>query len=176
MNPFPTLFSSCRRYRYTLWRQWDMQHDLVASQGGSAYDRTDQFLMVIALNPSTADETHDDPTVRRCIDYAQRWGFGGLCMTNLFGWRDTLPSRMKAAAEPVGVGNDVAIESVAAEAGLVLAAWGRHGTWLDRDKRVRELVGSMQCLGTNKDGTPKHPLYLSKELLPVRFDGSATDT
>lgn len=80
-------FSEDRKYRYTLWREWDMSDDMIATMPG--YDRTGEYLQVIGLNPSTADESKDDPTLRRCIDFAQRFGFGALCMTNLFAWRAT---------------------------------------------------------------------------------------
>ena len=87
MTPQPqnktATFSECRKYRYTLWRRWD---GLFASG----------YAMFIGLNPSTADETNDDPTIRRCIGYARDWGYGGLCMTNLFAFRATLPKNMKA--------------------------------------------------------------------------------
>ena len=101
-------FSPDRNYRYTLWRRW--------------LDRRPS-LMVIGLNPSTADETKDDPTVRRCICFARDWGFGALCMTNLFAFRATDPNLMKAAPEPIGDANNAALVLTAGQAGLVLAAW-----------------------------------------------------
>ena len=90
-RPRHAVFSPCRTYRYALSRVW-------------AADKP--YALFIGLNPSTADETLDDPTIRRCIDFAKRWGYGGLVMANLFAYRATNPSEMKAATDPVGVAND----------------------------------------------------------------------
>lgn len=142
-------FSPCLRYRYTLWREWDAALP---------------YLMVIGLNPSTADETKDDATIRKCIGFAKLWGFGSLCMTNLFAWRDTDPAKMKKALEPVGPENDAWLNESAAKAGMVLAAWGAHGGHLGRDKQVVEVIKStlaiLYCLRVTKDGFPGHPLYI----------------
>lgn len=83
--------SDCRTYRYELWRTWD---------------ESKPYAMFIGLNPSTADETEDDPTIRRCINFAKTWGYGGLCMTNLFAYRATQPEDMKRASDPIGNKND----------------------------------------------------------------------
>ena len=107
MNLFDTAiikgarFSDCRLYRYQLWRIWDEGRP---------------YLNVIGLNPSTADETRDDPTIRRCIDYAKRWNYGGLFMTNIFAFRATLPAVMKKQVEPVGSDNDHWLIETAANA------------------------------------------------------------
>ena len=85
------IFSGCRTYRYTLWRSWDR-------------DKGD--VMFIGLNPSTADETLNDPTVRRCINYAKSWGYGGIYMANMFAFRATDPKEMKQAKDPIGYRND----------------------------------------------------------------------
>ena len=149
------VFSDCRRYRYSLSRWW---HDSLP------------LLVVIGLNPSTADETQDDPTIRRCIGYARSWGYGGLVMLNLFAYRATSPRDMKAAAEPVGPANDAVLE-VQTAGRTVLCAWGAHGSHLDRARAVRQLlVGrDLFCLGTTKDRHPKHPLYLRADLTPVPY-------
>src|SRR5438094_9798340 len=107
------VFSKCRRWRYLLWRRWDEKRPSA------------NFLM---LNPSTADETQLDPSCTRARDYAARWGFGGLLVTNIFAWRATDPEQMKAARDPVGRGNDRAILRAAREAAIVVCAWGNHGT------------------------------------------------
>lgn len=150
-------FSPCRRWRYTLWREWDMTNPT--------------FLMVIGLNPSTADETQDDPTVRLCIGYAKRWGFGALCMTNIFAWRETSPDIMKAQPSPVGVDNDAWLKFWASRAGLILGAWGIDGAHLGRGAEVARLLNGhgLHCLGTTKSGHPWHPLYKSKNLRPQKF-------
>src|SRR5687768_16866498 len=103
-------FSACRTYRFELWRIWD--------EDGPK-------LNVIGLNPSTADENLDDPTIRRCIGFARDWGFGGLVMTNLFAYRSTDPKGLAAVDDPVGPNNDYHLE-IAACSGTPLAAWGAH--------------------------------------------------
>lgn len=145
--------SPCRRYRYTLWRSWG----------------DGPFAMFIGLNPSTADETEDDPTIRRCIGFARDWGYSAVCMTNLFAWRATKPADMLAAADPVGPDNDRLLLSAAAQAGVVVAAWGVHGSYLQRDEQVRGMVQHLHCLRLTKDGAPGHPLYLPKHLTPVEW-------
>jgi hypothetical protein len=147
-------FSPCRQYRYQLWRYWD---------------RSKPVLNVIGLNPSTADETQDDPTIRRCIDYAWRWGYGGLWMTNIFAFRATDPKVMKAQADPVGPRNDDVLKHSAYHSGLVLAAWGTHGAFLGRGAAVLAMLPKVHCLRMTKDGSPAHPLYLPKDLKPIEM-------
>jgi hypothetical protein len=165
-----TQFSPCRKYRYTLWREWDPTYsDWLLAQN----DNAGKYLMVIGLNPSTADETKDDPTIRKCIGFAKRWGFGALCMTNLFAWRDTKPTNMKAAMFPVGGDNDMWLRDCAAGAGLILAAWGNHGSFLDRGKTVsndmRKAGQEIHALKRNNDGSPMHPLYVPYETTPSLY-------
>jgi hypothetical protein len=144
-------FSSCRRYRYEWFHRW--------GEG--------DYVMFIGLNPSTADQLHTDPTVRRCINYAKNWGFGALHMTNLFAWRDTDPAAMKRQAKPVGHKNDTTLKTLASKAGLVVAAWGRHGAHLGRGTAVKEMLPNLHALAVNQDGSPTHPLYLKGHLIPV---------
>ncbi|WP_263418699.1 DUF1643 domain-containing protein [Terriglobus albidus] len=145
-------FSPCRRYRYTLTIVWDDSKPLAA---------------FIGLNPSTADEVQDDPTIRRCRDFAALWGCGGMVMLNLFAFRATDPNVMKAEREPIGEGNTlVELVTKFGVTGPLVAAWGKHGRHLDRGAQVKTLFSltgrDLQCLGLNKDGSPKHPLYLAK--------------
>jgi hypothetical protein len=148
-------FSPCRAWRYTLHRVWDDERGL---------------LMVIGLNPSTADEVQNDPTVTRCVNYARAWGFGGLLMMNAFAYRATFPKDLKAAPDPVGPDNDFWLRRMAEEARLILAAWGNHGLWLDRQAKVLSLIGrEVYCLGVTKEGAPRHPLYLRKDAEPWIF-------
>ena len=165
-----TEFSPCRRYRYTLWREWPKESfDMFdgCNDGERGSDNRHEYLMVIGLNPSTADETRNDPTIRRCIDFAKRWGFGALCMTNLFAWRDTKPENMKRAEYPIGEENDFWLGACALNAGLVLAAWGKNGSHLNRASQVQQDFKScgfkMHALKTNRDGSPMHPLYVPAE-------------
>lgn len=146
-------FSPCRTWRYTLWRRFDL-------------DPNAPFAMFIGLNPSTADEYEDDPTIRRCIGYAKSWGCGALLMTNAFAYRATNPEVMKAQSDPVGPDNDDALLAWSEHASIVVAAWGEHGRHLDRHDRVRQLVPNLHYLKLNKDGTPAHPLYLRADLTP----------
>jgi hypothetical protein len=148
-------FSRCRRWRTLLWRRWDPALPVA------------NFLM---LNPSTADEVQLDPSCSRARRYAERWGFGGLIVTNLFAWRATDPHEMKAVGDPVGRGNDAAILAAAREAGLLICAWGNHGAHDGRSARVVALLRSagidLHVLKMNGGGEPSHPLYLSGSLRP----------
>jgi hypothetical protein len=161
--PIPTgangaTFSPCRRWRTLLWRKWD--------EGKPAAN----FLM---LNPSTAHETALDPTCSRARDYAERWGYGALLVTNVFAWRATDPGKMKAAQDPVGKGNDAAILRAAKESELVVCAWGNHGAHLERSARVKSLLHeagiALHVLRLNANGEPAHPLYLPGSLRPQRW-------
>lgn len=146
-----TVFSTCRRWRYTLWRSWDERLP---------------YCQFIGLNPSTADEVQDDPTVRRCIRFARDWGYGALCMTNAFAYRATDPGVMKVQPDPVGRANDRWLGEIAAAAGIVVAAWGVHGAHLDRDRQLAARLGKLHCLGTTRDGHPRHPLYVRADTRP----------
>ena len=145
------LLSPCGRYRYTLWRRWE-------ASGG--------VLMVIGLNPSSADAVRDDPTLRRCLSYAYDWGFGALCLTNLFALRATQPAAIKAAADPVGPDNDRHLQEVAQGADLKLAAWGVRGQQRGRAAAVTAMLPGLHCLRLSRDGHPMHPLYLPRGLEP----------
>ena len=123
--------------------------------------------MFIGLNPSTADEINDDPTIRRCIRYAQNWGYAELCMTNLFAFRATLPDDMKATEDPIGPDNDRILITMAKYADVVIAAWGIHGKHLRRDDKIRRLIPHLNYLRLTKEGFPGHPLYLVKGLKPI---------
>jgi hypothetical protein len=122
------------------------------------------------LNPSTADERQLDPTCSRARNYAERWGYGGLIVTNVFGWRATDPNAMKAVKDPVGPGNDAAIVRAAKEAAIVVCAWGNHGGFLSRSSDVRNLLNKskirLHSLRVNANGEPAHPLYLPGKLTP----------
>jgi hypothetical protein len=154
-TPSGAKFSACRRWRYLLWRRWD------ASRPAA------NFLM---LNPSTADEVRLDPSCTRARNYAERWGYGALIVTNLFGWRATDPDEMKAARDPVGRGNDAAILRAAREAAIVVCAWGNHGLHRGRAQRVVDLLLSrgiaLHALRITGAGQPAHPLYLPGTLTP----------
>ena len=179
-----TVFSADRVYRYTLWRDTGIDRNwfpLECNHGFDACPTCDKdasfsgnarkFVQFIGLNPSTADETKDDATIRRCCGYARDWGFGALCMTNLFAYRATDPKRMKDYALPIGVGNIEWLVRVGKEAGLTVCAWGRDGEFNRQATIVSAILKeegiSLHCLVKCNDGSPHHPLRLSKALKPI---------
>ena len=125
--------------------------------------------MFIGLNPSTADEKNDDPTLVRCMNFARDWGYGGVCMANLFALRATDPAQLRVADDPVGHGNDRWLRKLYSEAGLVVAAWGNDGAYLDRATEVTGYLGPLKCLKRNRSGQPAHPLYQRADTQPVPF-------
>ena len=140
-------------YRYRLTRQWDPGHT---------------FLPFIMLNPSTADATDDDPTIRRCVGFARQHGFGGVAVLNLYAYRATKPADMWAAAKAgtdiVGPDTDRRLRNLFEWAGLggtpVVAAWGA-GAKSDRAVTVTAMgAGVLHHLGLTKAGHPRHPLYI----------------
>lgn len=149
-------FSSCGTWRYTLRRTW-------------AKDRP--RLLWILLNPSTADETRDDPTNRRGMRFAYSWRYGSLVFCNLFAVRTPEPAEMKKAADPIGPKNNGWIVGEAHDADKIVLGWGVHGDYMGRDEQVLELLKDfdLYCLGRTKAGFPKHPLYLKKSTRLERF-------
>jgi hypothetical protein len=151
--------SSDGLYRYTLGRRW------------SSIEATSVFVM---LNPSTADATQDDPTIRRCISFAQALGCGALHVVNLYAYRATRPADLWQATDPVGPENDTALDEAglaAAKAGWpLIAAWGAGGK-PDRVNQVLTLSGfdRVTALGVTKTGAPRHPLYLPGTARPERW-------
>ena len=142
-------FSRCGQYRYALWRQW--------GEG-------DDFMLLIGLNPSTTDPHQDNPTIRRCMGFAQDWGYSGLCVANLFAYRATYPNDLFSAADPVGPQNDAWLRRLARQADLVVAAWGNHGRFNDRAVQVVRQLPTMHYIRLNRSGEPAHPLYLPRHL------------
>jgi len=147
-------FSDCRKYRYGLSRTWNGKK---------------KTILFIGLNPSTANEKIDDPTIRRCINYAQNWGYGSLLMVNLFAYRATLPSELKNVKNPIGNDNDLHILELSKKADLTVAAWGNEGFLLSRDKEVKKILPNLMCLKINKSGQPSHPLYQKKDLKLIKY-------
>ena len=149
------IYSNCERYRYALTRVW---------QDGP----TVSFVM---LNPSTATEIQNDPTVERCERRARTLGFGGFRVTNIFAWRDTDPQKMRAAANPIGPHNDAAIINAANWCDTLICGWGTHGAFLARGRAVETLLSAtdkpLHHLGLSKAGHPKHPLYIPYVQQPI---------
>jgi hypothetical protein len=148
-------FSEDRVYRYSLERRWG----------------DGKFCLFIGLNPSTADETRDDPTIRRCIRFAKDWGYDALVMANLFAFRATLPRIMKATQNPIGPENDAHLKRLHAEAGMTVAAWGSHGSFQHRSESVCRMLGNLYCLAVTTTGQPMHPLYIRATTRPTLFLG-----
>jgi hypothetical protein len=146
-------FSACRNYRYALWRIWDVNKPKV---------------MFIGLNPSTANEMTDDPTIRRVKYFAQRWGFGGVYMANLFAWVTAYPDELLKVPDP-GNGNDLWLLKIAAQCTEVVFAWGNFKEAQQRAKKVIEMFPAAKALIKNKDGSPRHPLYVPGNVTPIIY-------
>lgn len=144
-----------RKYRYVLKRQWG--------------NNDDNFVNFVLLNPSTADENNDDPTIKACVKFAQNWVYDGLYVTNLFALRATDPRDLIKSSEPIGKLNDRYIEEYARKSKAIIVAWGNHGTFLGRGDTVFNIlscIATVHCLGITKNGFPKHPLYIKKSIKP----------
>lgn len=152
--------SLCGKYRYSLDRYWDSR---------------DKVLFVM-LNPSTADGSEDDATIRRCIGFAKSWGYGGLYVVNLFAFRATKIKDLKAADDPVGPENEQYIKRACGLTSEVICAWGVHGGFKGQDRAVMNWLkeaGTVhpRALKITKSGYPGHPLYLPKTSARVPFPG-----
>ena len=163
-SPSGAWFDDSGQYRYSLWRQWDPGAEMCA---------------FIALNPSTADATNNDPTVTREINLAKSWGYGGLIKLNLFAHRATDPNDMKRAADPVGPFNDGVLRLVPRVMALTVCCWGVNGIHRNRSAVVtgmlRNLVQdhpeiNLCYLRLTKNGHPQHPLYLPRNLTPTPWN------
>jgi hypothetical protein len=153
-------FGQRRRYRYTLRRRW----------------AAGQVVCWVMLNPSTADERQDDPTIRRCIGFSRTWGYAGLVVVNLFALRSTDPAALWVpATAPVGAENDAAIRDAATGACLVVAAWGvqPHHRFRDRALAVEAVLRAsgapLWCLGLTQAGHPRHPLFVRGQTKAVAY-------
>ena len=161
------VYSACEAYRYRLTRVW----------------AAGPQMLFVMLNPSTATEVQNDPTVERCERRARQLGYGGFAVANIFAYRATDPRLMRAQADPVGPGNDAAILDMAAVADRVICAWGTHGAHLGRGAAVETLLrqaGHLPYhLGLTQGGAPKHPLYIrydqEPQLWPALSGGAQFD-
>ena len=148
------VFSDCGLYRYALTREWGVG----------------KRVMFVMLNPSTADERKNDPTVERCERRARAWGYGAFRVTNLFAFRATDPRDLKSAKHPEGPQNRSALIEGARWADLVLCGWGTHGQHLGQGEHIRDLLSGngvgLWHLGLTKHGLPRHPLYVAYSVSP----------
>lgn len=153
------IYSNCEAYRYSLSRSWD---------------RDGKRVFFIMLNPSTATEVQNDPTVERCERRARALGFGGFRVANIFAWRDTDPRKMRAATDPIGPENDQSILDGCDWADMIVCAWGTHGEHLNRGSQVAEMLQNKTLfhLGLSKHGHPKHPLYIAYSVQPIPWVSS----
>ncbi|MBU6230014.1 MAG: DUF1643 domain-containing protein [Cyanobacteria bacterium REEB459] len=139
---------STGQYRYWLERQWQTPAPI---------------LSVVMLNPSRADHSMDDPTLRRLMGLSQDWGFGALVVVNLFAYRTPHPRQLRQIREPVGPANDQALMAAAALGDRLLLAWGNGGSWHHRDRQVLALLQPYRqkwsVIGFTQRGQPRHPLY-----------------
>lgn len=148
------VISPCGLYRYSLWRRW------AAGPHG----------LWIMLNPSTADATTDDPTIRRCVAFAKLWDCGGIVVVNLYAWRATSPTDLWRTErvdgrDIVGPQNDAAIVAALRDpsAGVRVVAWGAHarpGRAANALDTIRMSDAEIVCLGRTNSGAPRHPLML----------------
>lgn len=160
------IFSPNRKYRYLLLREWD---------------QTRKYVWWIGLNPSTADESVDDPTIHRCIDFTRRWDFGGMYMLNLFAYRATDPKDLFKADDPIGPDGNKIFDHVLrawkhntiGKDDIFVACWGTHGTYRNRGHVIKQAFFGykvdLRCLGLTKNGQPKHPLYIHHSAMPVHM-------
>lgn len=146
------MFSQDRKYRYALWRVWD---------------KTKPLVMFIGLNPSTANEITNDPTVRRVCRFAFDWGFGGVYMMNLFDHVTSDPKKLEISGDRLDH-NDLWLTAIADKCQRIIFAWGSFPEAVEKGKAVaKKFCG--YALGVNKDGSPKHPLYIKKDVKPVYY-------
>jgi hypothetical protein len=154
---YGAVFDASGRYRYSLWRAWSDDYPRIA------------FML---LNPSTADEERNDPTIRRCIGFAREWNFGSVEVVNLFAYRATYAREILRISDPVGEENNRFLVQAVERCSTVVVGWGTKGILLGRDREVMQLLAgrrNVYCLGITKDGQPRHPLYVRGEAKVVSF-------
>jgi hypothetical protein len=155
------VFSEDRKYRYALWRIWDTNNSKV---------------MFIGLNPSTANENDNDPTIRRVIGFAKDWGYGGVYMMNCFPFVSSNPKdlvdydRTPFDSYQLNI-NDKKLREVGGKCSEIIFAWGNFEIVKTacRDNDLRKMFPHAKCLGKNKSGSPKHPLYISAKTKPIIY-------
>jgi len=152
-------FSSCMKYR------WSLKRDLRNINPGN------RIMNFIMLNPSTANEEFNDPTVARCENRTIDMGYSYMIVTNIFAYRATDPVDMKNQKDPVGEMNNKAIFDSASDSDFIICAWGNHGDFLDRGAEVKSILDGLNkelyFLKMNGSGQPAHPLYLRKDIQPT---------
>jgi len=147
------------RYRYSLWRSWD---------------QTAPKIGFVMLNPSRADASVNDPTIRRCLGFACFWGFGALEVVNLFAYRSARPQDLLQVNDPIGPDNEAYLASLSDRVDRIVLAWGNWGKLQGRNQVALEILASetLYCLGTTQTQQPRHPLYLHHSCVPTLFQRS----
>lgn len=146
------LISDDGNYRYWLHRRWSEEGKIIT---------------FLCLNPSTADHKSDDQTIRKCTRFAKKWGGSQLAVVNLFAFRSTDPANLRSAVDPIGLENDIWLEKIIDSSDIIVAAWGTHGCYLNRNEQIlNKYNGKLHALRLTKDGHPSHPLYLPENLEP----------
>jgi hypothetical protein len=137
------------------------------------WDSSAKKVLFIMLNPSTATEIQNDPTVERCERRAKALGYGAFKVCNIFAYRSTDPKIMRLQKDPIGPENDKIIIKSANWSNNIICAWGTNGSHLNRGKKIEELLRAknftLTHLGLSKDGHPKHPLYISYKVSPENW-------
>jgi hypothetical protein len=166
-HPDGAILSADGEYRYRLWRTLTHPDQRTLDGDAAADDRTLAFVL---LNPSTAEATTDDPTVRRCLGYADRWGFDRVEIGNLFAYRATDPDELYDVDDPVGPENDDHLRAIADVADLTVVGWGHYGGGFpDRVETVVAILGDCHALCETDAGQPRHPLYVPADVEPGRW-------
>lgn len=155
------IFSTSKKHRYLLSRIWNQEKGIIC---------------FIGLNPSTADENIDDPTIRRCIRFTDSWGYGGIYMLNIFAYRATKQKNMYEADGQIGIANDAYIKTYSKMSVLSIIAWGAEPNYSYdkmmfnlRVEKILPLIHNPHYLALTKNGQPRHPLYLKKDLKPIEL-------
>ena len=139
-------------------------------------DTSRDVCLFVMLNPSDADADIDDPTVKRCIDFTRRRGYGELRIVNLFALRSAEPLQLATVPDPIGPGTDEVTRAELAAANIVVVAWGYKGSFRQRSSQMLQLIARTGTrawhLGLNKSGEPRHPLFVpsGSRLLPLTHD------
>lgn len=150
-NSTGAIFSPCQKYRYRLWRIWDNEKPKV---------------FFIMLNPSKANVFSDDPTIRRCKQFAYSWGYGGIYVGNLFSFISTDPKLLMEVTDPTGPENMYHLNAMKSKTEITICAWGNKQGW---PSFISNITKNPYVLELAKDGTPKHPLYLRSNLRPKKY-------
>jgi len=148
------VFSDDRKHRYVLMRIWNTELPMI---------------MFIGLNPSTASENQDDPTIRRVIKFAKDWGFGGVYMCNLYSYVTSKPKEL--IIESDSVNNNFFLKFYGNKSQEILCAWGAFKEAKERANEVLKMMHNTTALQINKDGSPKHPLYVKADVERVEYKG-----